>query len=276
MFETGDDEEASMRVKDFGLVTVAYVIAKHRRSGLLTVEDKVAEFEMQDPGFKMSQAEFEILNAQSGIPNAAFKIMDTEFEMSGADTGVPDAEPYKAKMAEFKIGSVRTTFKKQSSPKNKCEFFDAARVLLQALVDENIPAYTIHAGITARKIDAMDWQGREFRDERRDGHYHVVAAAAGHEPLRSIRFKKDDIFQRWPPEGGQKRGPKAGRTSEKDIWCSMAVEMLVSGEVQPKLGVKIAIAKCIWERGYRGYQPNTIAGCISKIVNDWIAKHEAT
>ena len=210
VFETGDDEEAAMRVKDFGLATVAYVIAKHRRSGLLIVEDKVAKFEMRDPEFKMSKAEFAILNADSRIPNAALQILDTEFEMSGAEKGVPDTEWYKGKLAEFKIGCVRTTLKKQCTPKNAYEFFDAARELLRALVDGNITAYTIDTGVTAQKIDAMDWQGRVFRDEVRDGHYHVVATAPGHKPLRSIRFKKDDIVQKWPPEGGQKRGPKPG------------------------------------------------------------------
>lgn len=185
----------------------------------------------------------------------------------------------KDKAAQFEKlgdGSVRTTFKKHSSPKGDYEFFKAEKELLQALVDGSITAYTIATGVTPQKIDAMLWQGRVFTDEVRGDRYHVVAASAGHQPLRSIRFKKDDIIQKWPPEGGQKRGPKAGRTSNKDIWCSVAVEMLVSGEVAPKHGVKIEIAKRIWEKGYGRYQPNTIAGCISKTVDDWIAKHKAT
>ena len=117
----------------------------------------------------------------------------------------------KDKAAQFEKlgdGSVRTTFKKHSSPKDDYEFFKAEKELLQALVDGSITAYTIDTGVTPQKIDAMLWQGRVFADVVRGGRYHVVAASAGHEPLRSIRFKKDDIFQKWPPEGGQEPGFK--------------------------------------------------------------------
>jgi hypothetical protein len=79
----------------------------------------------------------------------------------------------------------------------------------------------------------------------------------------------------WAPEGGQKRGPKAGLTSNKVIWCRMAVEMLDSGEVLPKHGVIMLIAKRIQQNDYPRYAPETIADYIREAVHDWIAKHKA-
>ena len=144
VFEIGDDKEAAMRVKDFGLVTVAYIIAKHRQPGPLTVKGKEAEFEVLDTGF------------------------------------------------------VRTTFKKQCSPMNDYEFFNDAKELLYALTRGDIIASTTATGVPARKIDAMFWQGREFKDEVRNGHYHVVAAAPGREPLRDIFFNASDLRKMRP------------------------------------------------------------------------------
>jgi len=184
----------------------------------------------------------------------------------------------KDKAAQFEKladGSVCTTFKKHTSAKDDYEFFKAEKELLQALVDGSITAYTIDTGVTPQKIDAMLWQGRVFTDEARGGRYHVVAASAGHEPLRSIRFKKDDIFQKWPPEGGQKRGPKAGRTSDKEIWRSMAEKMLDRGEVQLKHGLKTEIAKRILEKGRYPHQLRTITKAIGPTVDERIKKLSA-
>jgi hypothetical protein len=144
VFETEDDKEAAMRVKDFGLTTVAFVVAKHRRPGLLTVKDKKAKVE----------------------------VLDT--------------------------GCVRTTRKKQSSPTDDYEFFNEAKELLEALVKGDIIARTTATGVPACEIDAIFWQGREFQDEERGGHYHVIAEAPGHEPLREIFFKASDVRQMWP------------------------------------------------------------------------------
>ncbi len=144
--------------------------------------------------------------------------------------------------------------------------------MLDALAAKKIIASTLDTDNAVREIEAALWLGREFADEVRQGRRcPVVAIAAGKKPLRDILFKRDEVLREWPPENGRKRGRRIGRPSDKDIVCDMAVEMLDSGEVQPKHGVKIEIANRIRERGSR-YEPNTIAGYISQTVDDWIAK----
>jgi hypothetical protein len=191
----------------------------------------------------------------------------------------PDDRTIRDKWWMFDVldgGCVRQKGKKRDTAAIDYEYAQAERELLRALSAGNITAYTVDPDNTMHEINAALWPEREFQDEKgKDGHYHVVAVAAGHEPLRSIRFKKEDILQRSPSEGGQKRGPKPGGGSNKDKWRRMAVEMLDSGEVQPKHGAKIVIANRVWERGYRSYQPNTIADAISKTVDEWKAKHSA-
>jgi hypothetical protein len=67
------------------------------------------------------------------------------------------------------------------------------------------------------KIDPAHWLGREFKDDvGADGHYHVIAVAAGHDHLRSIRFKKEDIFQKWPPEGDQELSSKLPKSERHE------------------------------------------------------------
>lgn len=256
-----------------GLGAVSPIVSKYLYPCSVTIRDKSARFEKKNHN--------DIADFPSSQSHNNWDIVDFLHE-KGKIEDIPSLDSSSVTGPACTC----TLWAPDNTPINY-EYAQAERELLAAVRAGDIVARTTdpafrgvkrrRRGNGAYKIDPVHWLGREFKDEvGADGHYHVVAAAAGHNHLRSIRFKKDDIFQKWAPEGGRIRGPKAGRTNEKDIWCSMAVEMLASGLVKPKRGVKIAIAKYIWKKGYGGYQPNTIADYISKTVDDWIAKHEAT
>lgn len=180
-----------------------------------------------------------------------------------------------ATLVEVDETRVRCPLKIPETPRHDYESFTQEQQLMRALVVGEITAYTIDGGNAVHEIDAALWLGREFESELYDNRYHVVAVAPGREPLRHIRFKKEDILRKWLPENGQKRGPKGGASDRKLIWCARAKEMLDSGEVKPTHGAKTKIALRILNDGESGYQPGTIADAIAKTVNEWRPKPEA-
>ena len=108
-----------------------------------------------------------------------------------------------------------------------------------------------------------------FKDEEgKDGHYHVVATAAGKDPLRDISFKKDEILRQWPPKGGRKRGPKVGEASPKALLWREAEKKLEDGKVQRGRGAATEIANRLHEMGYK-QEPDTIRRYIAPSVKDW-------
>ena len=174
-------------------------------------------------------------------------------------------------------GRVRPKGKKRDTPAIDYEYRDAERELLRALRVENITAYTIGSDNVRHESDAALWLEREFKDEvGEDGHYHVMATESCKDPLRDIRFRTDEILREWPPKGGRKTGPKTGRPTHKDTWCSLALEMLDNGDVLPKRGATAKIAKLIQENGYGHYEFGTIEDNIRNTVNDWKGEHKDT
>ena len=101
----------------------------------------------------------------------------------------------------------------------------------------------------------------------------MVAVATGLRSMRHIQFKTIDVLGMWPPEGGQKRGPKTGRPTDKDDWCRMAIEILESRKVLPGRGDITKIAKLILEKGRYPHELRTITKAIGPTVNDWKKKH---
>jgi hypothetical protein len=245
------------------------------------------KIELSRKAFEAGDSEV-VVPIQFGLDRAAWVIaLDRQPELLAViEHKTPDGKSahgtvlgtIKGKFVEMDIldnGSTPCRPRPEDSPKSDYVFFGAERELLRALATKNIVAYTLGGDNVVREIDAALWPGREFRDEVREGRCDVVATAASGEPLRHIRLKRDDFLRRWPPEGGLKRGPKAGGANYEEEWRRMAAEMLDSGEVRPKHGAKITIAKLIHERGYRQYQVNTIADAISKTVDAWKVKHRA-
>lgn len=125
----------------------------------------------------------------------------------------PDDRTIRDKWGTFEVlddGRVRPKGKKRDTAAIDYEYALAERELLRALRAKNITAYTIHSDNSMSDVNAARWLRWEFEDEvGEDGHYHVVATAAGKDPLWDISFKTDEILRQWPPKRGRKRGPKA-------------------------------------------------------------------
>jgi hypothetical protein len=174
-------------------------------------------------------------------------------------------------------GQISLKKKKRDTAAHNFEYADAEWQLRRALREKKITAYTIQSDNSVSEVKAALWLRREFEDEiRKDGHYHVVAAAAGKEPLRDISIKTDEILGEWPPEGGRKRGCKPGRTSIKALVYGMPTELLDSGEVRPdEHGALTRLSEIIAERirllGHM-HQPDTIRRHIKREVNEWKQK----
>ncbi len=188
----------------------------------------------------------------------------------------PDDRTIRDKWWTFEVlndGSVRAKGKKRDTAAIDYEYASAQREMLRALRAKSITAEIHHPDNSVSEIDAALWWRLEFEDEvGKDGHYHVIATAAGEESLRNITFKTDEILRQWPPKGGRKRGCKAGKFSPKGLVCDLAIKMLNDGQVQPGHGVARKLSKIIADQirqdGYM-HQPDTIYRYIKDEVKDW-------
>lgn len=248
-------EASKLGFHNSGLVGVACTIAKYQHPGDPTIRDKSVQVVVLDKS-------------------------EVEKDLDAVCDGEPLPNDLRASTA---IAGVRGGGR--STPPPNYEYRQAEQELLAALRAVNFIAYTTDPAFrgTQRrrrsngvyKIDAVHWLGREFQDQFRPRgvHYHVAAVKDGERPLHDISFKKNDILAIWPPEGGQKRGPKTGRPTDKDDWCRMAIEILESQKVLPGRGDITKIAKLILEKGRYPHALRTITKAIALTVHDWKKKH---
>ena len=253
-----------------GLQAVSTIVEKYSHPRSLIIRDKAARFEIKNAS--------DIIQFPSSESYGSWDITDFLRE-KGKIADIPSLDS-----SSMTGPACICTLRMPDNPPVNYAYAQAERELSASVRAGDIVAHTNDAafrgsqrqryGHRVYEIDAAHWTERELKDEVwSDGHYHVVAAAAGLRSLRHIQFKTKDVLGMWPPNGGRKRGPKAGRPTDKDDWCSMAIEILDSGKVLPGRGDMTKIAKLILEKGRYPHALRTITKAIGPTVNDWKRKH---
>jgi hypothetical protein len=193
----------------FGLGAVSPIVSKYLQPCSVTIRDKSARFE--------KKSHSDVANFPSSQSHDNWDIKDFLRE-KGKIADIPSLESSSI------VGPACTcVLRTPDNPPVNYEYIQAERELSAAVRAGDIVARTTDRAFrdTQRRrrgngvynIDPAHWLGREFKDEEgADGHYHVVAVAGGHAHLRSIRFKKEDIFQKWPPEGDQELSSKVPKS----------------------------------------------------------------
>jgi len=159
----------------------------------------------------------------------------------------PDDRTIRDKWGTFEVlddGAVCPKGKKRDTAAINYEYRDAEREILDGLVAGSFPGYIIGADNVMREIPPAVWLEREFEDEPGEkGQIRIVAATAGLDPLRHIRFDMIEFFGGRPPVSDQElssKVPKSERHEAAEESLSARAAVLqskpIAGAYQRKRG----------------------------------------